>query len=1070
MSETSPGPESSLVMATLANAREKVRAARQVELTLEATPTGMLVINTAGDIVVVNAQVEALLGYRRSELIGQPVEMLIPERFRVHHPNLRKSFLAAPSARVMGSRRELCGRRKDGAEVPLEIGISLLPIAGDRFILCSMSDITERKLATARLRTLNAELFARVEEGTTALNRLVTTEDRLRESERKFRLLVDSTADYAIFMLDAAGYVSSWSPGAEKIKGYRAEEVIGQYFGMFYPEDDIADETPRRHLEQAAVLGRLEAQGWRVRKDGTRFLAHVIITAIRGEEATLQGFAKVTRDITEQMRLENERSLAEAALRERTRELSAAKEEADRANAAKSEFLANMSHEIRTPLNAIIGLGYMLEQTTLNADQRQHLRKIQFAGRSLLGVVNNVLDLSKIEAGEMSLEDESFDLPELLRDIGQMLAPQATAKGIELLIRPAPDLPRLLVGDVSRLRQILTNLINNAIKFTDAGHVELNAYCTEQGSERVRLRCEVIDTGIGIEPEALERIFAPFAQADASTTRRYGGTGLGLSIASHLLELMGGEFDVTSNVAVGSKFWFEIPLQIADTTNSTISARGLRVTIVDSGGDAAGGLTSMVRALGWSPQVVQSGEQLLGLLGDTQPNAWPHVLIARINLSDMHARELIARLESECGHGERPSVIMVTDRAPSHLKHQPRMRSSDVLLVQPLTSSALFNAVNAAVSRKPDGREHMLQSTTVDVQQSQWLIGVRVLVVDDSAVNREVAQGILQSQGAIVSTCSDGSAALEYVRTHHQQLDIVLMDVQMPIMDGNEATRLIREELNLKALPVVALTAGALVSERQRALKAGMNDIVTKPFDPQVLIRKVRYLVEQIRGEVIPIAKLDIKQPGHAADEPNMSFIDAKVMHQMFGEDLPLFTSALSMLLRDHAEFGVPSPGLLDEQRARGELQGRVHALRGGAGLIGATHIMRLAAEAEAALEQGRSISVVEPIMAQLTSAFMQMREEAAAWLAEQSLRQASSGAQTAERPSSGAEHVDELCALLDSRNLAALDKFSSLSPWLSETLGAARFGRIRDAVDNLDLSAGAQLLRQAMLATEPAQ
>jgi CheY-like chemotaxis protein/HPt (histidine-containing phosphotransfer) domain-containing protein len=244
---------------------------------------------------------------------------------------------------------------------------------------------------------------------------------------------------------------------------------------------------------------------------------------------------------------------------------------------------------------------------------------------------------------------------------------------------------------------------------------------------------------------------------------------------------------------------------------------------------------------------------------------------------------------------------------------------------------------------------------------AQWLIGVRVLVVDDSAVNREVAQGILQSQGAIVSTCSDGRAALVYVRTHHQELDVVLMDVQMPVLDGNEATRLIRCDVNLQELPIVALTAGALVSERLRALKSGMNDILTKPFDPQMLIRKVRYFAEQLRGVPIPIALFDRGGSDQDADKPVLSCIDASAVRRMFGDDLPLFKSSLSHLLRDYATFAMPTSASLDDQTSRNQLTARVHELRGGAGLVGAIRVMRLAGAVETALEQGRSSAGLAP-------------------------------------------------------------------------------------------------------------
>jgi PAS domain S-box-containing protein len=995
-----------------------------------------------GVIQIFNVGAERMLGYTAEEVLNKitPADISDPQeiiaRAQALSVELQTQIAPGFEALVFKASRgiediyELTYIRKDGSRFPAVVSVTALRDVEGAIIgyLLIGTDNTARKQIEAEQTQLA---------------------QRLRDHQFYTRSLFESNID-ALMTTDATGIITDVNKQMEALTGCTRDELIGAAFKTFFTDPERAEAGIRLALSKRKVIDyELTARD----RDGKGTVVSYNATTFYDRDRRLQGVFAAVREITE--RKQYERSLREATHR------------AEQANSAKSEFLANMSHEIRTPLNAVIGLGYLLEHTTLSEEQRQLLTKIQFGGRALLGVINNVLDLSKIEAGEMSLEDEPFDLQELVRDLSQMLAPQAVAKGIELIVQSAAALPRMVNGDASRLRQILTNLLGNSIKFTAAGHVELKVFCTEQSSERIRLRCTVQDTGIGIEPAALERLFTPFTQADASTTRRFGGTGLGLSIARRFVELMGGEIGVSSMVAVGSTFWIEIPLRIAHGIDETLSADGahaLRILIADYNGDALAGPGAMVRALGWSPQLAETGEQLLEVMTNTQPSAWPDVLMLNLQLFDTHARELMARLEKECTQGELPPVIVVADVAQPYMEHELLTRTTDVLLVRPVTSSALFNAVNSAVSRRRDGPERIFQSINFDLLHAQWLAGVRVLVVDDSDINLEVARGILEKQGATVTTCTDGGAALEHVRAHHEQLDIVLMDVQMPILDGNEATRRIRGELQLQTLPIVALTAGALVGERQRSLEAGMNDFVSKPFDPEAIIRKVRRLVEQARGEPIPMVVLDAKPAGHAVDGPLMSSIDAGVVQQMFGDDLSLFKSLLARMLRDYADLELPLSVSPDDQTIRSQLMGRTHKLKGSAGMLGATRVMQLAGAAEEALQECRPVDIVEGILGQLSLALTTLREEAELLLERQPERDADTGAKAANRPNIGTADIDELCALLESQNLAAIDKFGLLSLSLSEILSAARFERLRGAIDDLDFQRGAELLREAAM------
>src|SRR5580698_9248793 len=469
-----------------------------------------------GVIQIFNVGAERMLGYTAEEVLNKitPADISDPQEIiaRAQALSVELETQIAPGfdALVFKASRgiediyELTYIRKDGSRLPAVVSVTALRDAEGAIIgyLLIGTDNTARKQIEAEQKQLS---------------------QRLRDHQFYTRSLFESNID-ALMTSDPSGIISDVNKQMEALTGCTRDELIGAPFKTFFTDHDRAEAGIRLALSKRKVTDyELNARD----RLGKETVVSYNATTLYDRDRRLQGVFAALREITE--RKQYERSLREATHR------------AEHANSAKIEFLANMSHEIRTPLNAVIGLGYLLEHTTLSEDQRQLLAKIQFGGRALLGVINNVLDLSKIEAGEMSLEDEPFDLPDLIRDVGQMLGPQASAKGIELLVQTAPSLPRMVNGDASRLRQILINLLGNSIKFTEFGHVELKVFCAEQGSDRIRLRCTVEDTGIGIEPAALERLFTPFTQADGSTTRRFGGTGLGLSIARRFVELMGGK-------------------------------------------------------------------------------------------------------------------------------------------------------------------------------------------------------------------------------------------------------------------------------------------------------------------------------------------------------------------------------------------------------------------------------------------------------------------------------------------------------------------------------------------------
>jgi PAS domain S-box-containing protein len=416
----------------------------------------------------------------------------------------------------------------------------------------SSTDVEDYKRAEAEIRSFNETLEARVAERTA----------ELRDSEERFRSIIDGVKDYSIIALDAAGNITSWNSGATRQKGYSADEILGKHFSVFYTPLDRDTNQPAQDLAAALRDGETSREGWRVRKNGSRFWANVLLTAVRQEDGTLRGFSKITRDASERKRAENLLQSRNAQLAEMNAELSVQTQRAEQAARAKSEFLAAMSHEIRTPMNAILAMAEILWESDLKPEQRELVEVFRRNGRSLLTLINDILDFSKIESGQLELESITFDLRRLVRHSTDMAKIAAQAKGVAVTTEVAPDVSPYVVGDPTRLRQIILNLLNNAVKFTSQGRVSLTVTRAEQDG---LIEFAVADTGIGIPADKLAHIFDKFTQADSSTTRKFGGTGLGLSISKSLAECMGGRIWVTSIAGQGSTFRFTVKLQPTET-------------------------------------------------------------------------------------------------------------------------------------------------------------------------------------------------------------------------------------------------------------------------------------------------------------------------------------------------------------------------------------------------------------------------------------------------------------------------------------------------------------------------
>jgi PAS domain S-box-containing protein len=852
------------------------------------------------------------------------------------------------------------------------------------------------------------------------------------------------------------GHFQRLNPACERILGYTREELMAKrFFDLIHPDDLNRTREVVSTLESQQKVLSYENR-YRC-KDGTyRWLEW------RSAPVGNLIYA-VARDVTKRKWAEDElrrhQEHLEELVRERTVELALARDQADVANSAKSTFLANMSHEIRTPMNAVIGITHLALQTGLTSKQRDYLRKIEHSANSLLGVINDVLDFSKIEAGKLQMESVDFSLDEVLDSVSTVVGTKAHEKELEFLMDTSKDVPLVLAGDPLRLGQVLINLCNNAVKFTDKGEIILSTRMVERGEQEVTLQFSVRDTGLGLTEDQKGELFQPFRQADTSTTRKYGGTGLGLTISKRLVNMMGGEIWVESEPGKGSEFLFTAKFGLARKAarrhlEPSADLRGMRVLVVDDNASSREILQTLLESMSFEVTVAASAEEGIAEL-EKEAKARPYKLLVMdwrmpAGMDGIKASEVIKR---HPGLPQKPKIIIVTAYGREEVIQRSEKAGVDGFLLKPVKQSVLFDAIMVAF-----GKEVLKEAVESEVvarvrgshqEELQRIHGAKVLVAEDNEVNQQVAKEILEQGGLAVSIANNGKEAVEMVKGG--DYDAVLMDIQMPVMGGFDATREIRKDDRFKELPVIAMTAQAMAGDREKSLAAGMNDHVTKPINSDdlfsTLVRWIKPGERQV-SEGVCAPSMEVDQAGEIlpSELPGISIASGL---QRVGGNKQLYAKLLCKFKEGQESAMEQIKAAL--QSGDVETAARLaHTVKGVAGNLGGESLYRAAAELEKAIKEGKGR--IDHPMAEFASQ-LKVVMEGIKVLEENLARQREPGPseEVAVDKKAVKPLLEEMAKLLESDLTEAMNRLELLRQHLANSSAAEEFVRLEKQVENFD-------------------
>ncbi|MEY2666445.1 MAG: hypothetical protein RLZZ384_616, partial [Pseudomonadota bacterium] len=765
----------------------------------------------------------------------------------------------------------------------------------------------------------------------------------LKETEAWFRGIIESAPD-AMLVVDAEGTIVLCNKRADEVFGYPPGELIWGSVDNLVPESIRLGHPAMRKtfMEEGgtrAMGAKVDLYG--VRKDGSLFPIEVGLSKL--PSAYNQSFVCISaRDIT----LKKEADVA----------LYKAKKIAEDTTQMKSDFLANMSHEIRTPMNAILGISHLVSKTHLTNKQRDYIKKIQGSSQHLLGIINDILDLSKIESGKILIEQVDFKVEKVLTNLVNLISDKAKDKGLALIFDIDENLPEYLNGDPLRLGQILINYANNAVKFTEKGEIIVTVKVLEETDNDLFLHFSVRDTGIGLSGDAIEKLFQSFQQADSSTSRKYGGSGLGLSISKQLAELMSGEVGVESELGKGSLFWFTAKLKKAVKKtrypSHVSSLKGRRVLVVDDNEIARYELENMLSNIGLSVTQVSKGTTALKYMRMAEKVGEPYeIVFLDWYMPEMDGAET-AKAIRDLGLKLQPHLVMVTAHGREEVIKEMHVAGLDDVFIKPVNASLLFDSVMRLLNETPD--HHLEFSEDKDeysydlsslINELKIIYGTSILVVEDNELNQEVALGLLLDEGFSVDIANDGKEAIYMI--NNKYYDIVLMDMQMPVMDGVSATIEIRKDPKFTHLPIVAMTANAMPQDKENCKNAGMNDYISKPIDPAELFRALlKWIRPTLKEELRELTDDFYIEPPLNEELPVIDGLDTQLgMQRVLGK------KALYMnMLKNYVRGQEGLPELLNEALNKNDFelaQRLVHTAKSVSGNIGAMTLYTIAGNIE---------------------------------------------------------------------------------------------------------------------------